>query len=313
MASVKKVKKAVKKPAPKAAKKAVKKTAVKKPAAKAVKKAAVKAPVKAASSRWANVKPVSFEMNRGGKKVIIFSIFLTHMRRIGVIRTFFGGFLMYLSFLEFVFIQLTTIVVLYQWMLRPFFRLKTFVMKDYILIDRTRVEGMSVFDRINCDFCGYANGNAKLWNDQLDEIAKANVGKGRFLQKGIVLIYVFFLTIISCINYVFSKILFLVIALFLGMHWSSNKEARIRLRSLNYAGGYGFLMRGLIRFAKLYAGTLATNLEQIESSWCPLKHIETRTSVASEHHKNFYDRKQLADVMKVLATEGTVSPRKPKY
>lgn len=298
MASAKVIKKAAKKPAVKT----VKKTPAKKPAAG-----------KASSSKWANVKPATFEFNRGGKKVIIFSIFLTHMRRIGVIRTFFGGFLMYLSFLEFVFIQLTTIVVLYQWMLRPFFKLKKFVMKDYILIDRTRVDGMSVFDRINCDFCGYANGNAKLWNDQLDEIAGANIGKGKFFQKGIVLIYVFVLTIVSCINYVFSKLLFLVIALFLGMHWASNKEARIWLKKTNYAGDYSFLLRVLIRFAKLYAGTLAANLEQIESSWCPLKHIERKGIVVSAHHKNFYDRKKLPEVMKILATQGTVSPKKPKY
>ena len=307
MASAKAVKKTAKKPAAKAVKKAAKK-----PAAKTAKKAASKAAGKS-NAKWAKVEPFSYERKIGGKKIIVFSIFMTHVKRIGFLRTFFGGFLMYLSFLEFVFIQLTTIVVLYQWMLRPFFNLKKFAMKKYILIDRTRIAGMALFDRINCDFCGYANGNAKLWNDQLDEIAGANIGKGKFFQKGIVLVYVFFLTIISCINYVFSKLLFLVIALFLGMHWSSNKEARERLRKTNYAGGYGFFIRGLIRFAKLYAGTLATNLEQIESSWCPLKHEESKNGVASEHHKNFYAQKDIASVMKVLATEGTVSPRKPKY
>lgn len=307
MASAKAAKKTAKKPAAKAVKKAVKK-----PAAKAAKKSAPRAAAKT-PSKWAKVEPFSYERKIGGKKVIVFSIFMTHVKRIGFLRTFFGGFLMYLSFLEFVFIQLTTIVVLYQWMLRPFFRLKTFVMKDYIILDRKRIEGMALFDRINCQFCGYANGNAKLWNYQLDAIAEAHIGKGKFFQKGIVLIYVFFLTIISCINYVFSKILFLVIALFLGMHWASNKEARALLTRINYAGHYGFLMRCLIRFAKLYAGTLAANLEQIESSWCPLKHAETKSNVPSPHHKNFYDRKKLPEVMKVLAAEGTVSPRKPKY
>jgi hypothetical protein len=85
------------------------------------------------------------------------------------------------------------------------------------------------------------------------------------------------------------------------------------IRDTNYAGSCGFFMRALLRYGKIYAVTLATNLEQIESSWCPLKHREREGMVVPEHHVNFYDRERLAEVVEVLRKDGTVSPRKPRY
>jgi hypothetical protein len=256
-------------------------------------------------------------MNNGGKKdkkeVIVFSIFRTHMRRIGVLRTFIGGGLMYLSFLEFIFIHLTSIIILYQWMIAPFFKAKRFAIQDFIILDRGKIAGMTRLDRVNCEFCGYANGTATLWNYELDAIGETDIGKGKLFRKLVVAAYSVFLAIFSVFNFILSKILFAAIALFLGYHWASTRETRIRLRKTNYAGDYNPIMRTLIRFAKIYAETLSTNLEQIESSWCPLKHIESASSVVPEHHRNFYDRKDFGAVIKVLAEEGSVSPRKPRY
>ena len=287
---------AVKKTATKKA--VVKKTPAKKPV---VKKAAVKTPAGQAPSVKAE------------KEFIVKSIFMIHVRRIGWIRTTLGGFLMYPSFLEFVFLHLTAIVVLYQWMMVPFFRIKKFNMKDYILLDRGKVEGMMAFDRLNCEFCGYANGTAKLWNDQLDVLEKADFRKGGIFYGIIAGIYGVILAVFLLICFIFSKILFALIALFLGFHWAGNREAMRALVKSGYAGSHSFLMRWMLRFAKLSAGTLLTNLEQIESSWCPLKHIERRSAVNTDHHRNFIDRKNLADMYEILEKEGTVSPRKPRY
>ena len=253
------------------------------------------------------------ESKKGKKEVIVFSIFRTHMKRIGIPRTFIGGGLMYVSFLEFVFIHLTSIIILYRWMIAPFFKAKKFVIKDFIILDRNKIKGMTRLDRVNCEFCGYANGTATLWNHELDAISETDLGRGKLFRKLLVAVYAVFLAIFSVFNFILSKILFSIIALFLGYHWASTKATRDKLKATNYAGEYGFLMRTLIRFAKIYAETLSTNLEQIESSWCPLKHIETATSVVPEHHKNFYGRDELGAVIEVLAKEGSVSPRKPKY
>lgn len=64
---------------------------------------------------------------------------------------------------------------------------------------------------------------------------------------------------------------------------------------------------------KVCASSLAMNLEQIESSWCPLKHSECEGNIYSDHHDNFYSQERLSEVVEVLATTGTVSDKKPKY
>ena len=114
-------------------------------------------------------------------------------------------------------------------------------------------------------------------------------------------------------NFVMSKILYVLIALFLGMHIADMGAMARDLKAVNYAGSHGTPMRMLLRAAKLYAKSLGTNLEQIESSWCPLTHLKREGAVTAEHHVNFYDRENLDEVVEVLATVGTVSPKKPKY
>ena len=247
------------------------------------------------------------------KKFIVGSIFMTHVRRIGFLRTFFGGFLQYLSVIEFVLLHLSVIIVLYRWMLTPFFKLRKFRIKDYMLLDRGKIEGMCAFDRVNCQFCGYANGTAKLWNDELDEMARADLGKGNPLLAAVTVLYSLCLLVFLFFQFILSKVLFVLIALFLGLHWAKTGEIRAELAAEDYAGSHRFPLRGILRFAKLYASSLALNLEQIESQWCPLKHIEREGAMIPEHHKNFYDQDKFGEALEILAKDGSVSPRKPKY
>ncbi len=254
-------------------------------------------------------------MNEGKAKRphIAASIFWTHVKRIGFPRTLIGGFLQYLSILEFIFLHLTVIIVLYRWILTPFFKVKKFRIGDYLLFDRGKIDRMRAFDKLNCQFCAYANGTAKLWNDELDELSTADLGRGKPLRKIVALVYAICLGIFLVFNFIMSKILFVIIALFLGMHIADTGAMRRELKAANYAGSHEPFMRWILRAAKLYAKSLANNLEQIESSWCPLKHVEREGSVVSEHHENFYPPEKLDEVIEVLGTEGTVSPRKPKY
>jgi hypothetical protein len=257
--------------------------------------------------------PVGKAVHQDKRPHIAASIFWTHVRRIGFVRTLFGGFLQYLSVFEFVMLHLTVIVVLYRAMLAPLFGLKRFRIGDYLLFDRGKVSRMRAFDRINCQFCAYANGTVKLWNDELDELSRADFSEGNALCKIIVALYSVCLAVFLFFSFILSKILFVIIALFLGMHIVKLGEMRRNLRATNYAATHSFVFRSLLRGAKLYAYSLAGNLEQIESSWCPLKHVETPTSVTSAHHANFYEQDRLDEVINVLAKDGTVSPRKPKY
>lgn len=251
---------------------------------------------------------------KGAKKeVIAFSILVTHIKRIGFFRTVIGGGLMYLSIIEFCFIHLAPITILYQWMLAPFFAVKKFRMRDYIVIDRHRIEGMTLFDKLNCVFCGYANGSTKLWNDQLDEISRADLGSGNIISKLIAFLFSLCIACFLVFNFIFSKILFTIISLFHAYHRVSVGEIRKSLKEENYAGSHGFILRGLLKFAKTYAKTLMLNLEQIESSWCPLKHVETQTTVFPDHHKNFFARDDYKGALSALGRDGSVSPKKPKY
>ncbi|HRY56068.1 MAG TPA: hypothetical protein P5133_10910 [Spirochaetia bacterium] len=254
---------------------------------------------------------------KAGKPVkrphIAASIFWTHAKRIGFLRTLFGGFLQYLSVFEFVMLHLTVIVVLYRAMLAPLFDLKRFKVRDYMLFDRGKVNRMRAFDKLNCQFCAYANGTAMMWNDELDELARADFRKGDSLAKIVVALYALCLAVFLFFSFILSKMLFVVIAFFLGMHIVKLGDIRRELKAANYAGAHSPVMRWLVRGAKIYAHSLAGNLEQIESSWCPLKHVETATSVTSAHHANFYDQDRLDEVIEVLARDGTVSTRKPKY
>jgi len=156
-------------------------------------------------------------------------------------------------------------------------------------------------------------GLPKIWNDQIDALASASFSQGNPILALVAMLYSVCLVIFLFFNFVFSKLLFWVIAGFLGLHWAETGAIRRRLKESNYAGGHQGFWRGLIRFAKLYADSLALNLEQIESAWCPLRHLESETAVVSEHHKNFFDRNKIVEAIEVLAKEGSVSPRKPRY
>lgn len=247
------------------------------------------------------------------KKFIVKSIFIAHAQRIGWIRTLFGGFLQYVSVLEFIFLHLTTIIVLYKWILTPFFSLRKLRIRDFILLDRHKIEGMCFFDKINCEFCGYANGTARIWNEEIDELAGANLSTRNPLKILVAGIYSLCLLCFLVFTFIFSKILYLMISLFLGMHRASTVELMRNLKASGYAGRHSAPIRFVLRLTKVYAASLALNLEQIESSWCPLKHSERTGNVYSEHHDNFYTQDKLAEAVEVLSKEGTVSDRKPKY
>jgi hypothetical protein len=247
------------------------------------------------------------------KKFIVKSIFIAHAERIGWIRTAIGGFLQYISVLEFIFLHLTTIIVLYKWILTPFFKLRKLRIRDFILLDRHKIEGMCLFDKINCEFCGYANGTARIWNEEVDELANADLRTRNPLKLLVAGLYSVSLLCFLVFTFIFSKILYFFISLFLGMHRASTRQIMRDLKAANYAGRHGAPIRFVLRLVKVYALSLAMNLEQIESSWCPLKHSEREGNVYSAHHANFYPQDKLSEVVEVLSREGTVSDKKPKY
>lgn len=239
-------------------------------------------------------------------------IFGSHVKRIGFIRTFIGGTLMYLTIPLFIFLHVTIIVLLYNYFLASFLSLPEFKVNEYVILDRHRIKGLHWFDKFNCLFCGYANGIIVLMNDGLD-VLSAKAGKVSLFESVIISCYLVIHFIFLFIGLLISTVVFRVLAHFLGIHRGSHSIINKHLRENKYANNHNFILKEMIINYKIIAMVVTYNLEQIESAWCPLKHIERKGYHLPEHHENFLERNKIYKLRNILSTIGTVSSKKPKW
>ncbi len=119
--------------------------------------------------------------------------------------------------------------------------------------------------------------------------------------------------------YVFFEICFIIVydvlvATPLGYHRISMSQAWTLLCSKPYAPVHGFFFRTWLYVMKSVMLRFSGCLDQIESSWCPLRHFAAHeTVVYPDHHKNFFGPDELEKMRIMLRTVGTVSTRKPLY
>lgn len=257
-------------------------------------------------------KPLGAE---GARFSEMFPIVGSHIERIGVMRTAAGGLSMYLCIPMLVTFHLSVAVLLYQWLLKPLFGLPRVRWADHVILDRHRVKGLSAFDVFNCWFCGYANGLCTMINTEMDALSRH---QGRLT--GVKAVLAFLGALVNLPVFVFGDwfgIRFLYDVLVsrpLGMHRVSYGEAKQMLAREGYGAQFPPASRVLLRYSKNMFLRFAMALEQIESSWCPLKHFETRQGIVyPKHHERFFGPHEIERMRQVLSTEGTVSPRKPLY
>jgi hypothetical protein len=243
---------------------------------------------------------------------LMFPIFGSQVRRIGWVRVLIGAVAMYLSIPVLILSHLTGSLLLYQWVVRPLFGTRRLPWKDYIVIDRHRIEGLSTFDKFNCMFCGYANGVCTLLNKELDQFQEVECDGG-FVKQSLLALALIVMTPMGIITELCHQVLYnFLISRALGMHRVSVKEADVILEEHGYAAQFGPTVRHFLRSAKNGNLRFAMSLEQIESSWCPLRHFERREGIVyPEHHKRFFGPEEIEAMRQTLLTEGTVSPRKP--
>lgn len=245
---------------------------------------------------------------------LMYPIFGSHIRRIGWLRTLAGGLPMYLCIPFLIVLHVTTCVVLYQWLLRPLLGTPRVRWADHVIIDRHRIDGMSAFDKFNCMFCGYANGLTTMANMELDHIAQASIPLAWWKRPLLVLACLPFAPLLLMFELALQVIYNLLVSRPLGMHRVSIAEAGHLLARENYAGQYSLLARLPLCMAKSTVLRFAMALEQIESSWCPLKHFETREGIVyPKHHDKFFGPRQIEEMRRVLSTTGTVSDRRPTW
>ena len=241
-------------------------------------------------------------------------IFGSHLERIGVFRTVAGAIPQYFIIPALIVIHVTLAVVLYQWLLRPLLGTKRVRWADHVIVDRHRIREMTWFDKFNCMFCGYANGLCTMINKELDQAAEMSAPVAMWKRP-----LLFMVCVAALPAYLFFEICFIVVydvlvATALGYHRISMRQAWTVLKEKPYAPVHGFLFRTWLRVMKSVMLRFSGCLDQIESSWCPLRHFETRAGVVyPDHHKNFFGPDELEKMREMLRTVGTVSDRKPLY
>ncbi|WP_374594678.1 hypothetical protein [Aquabacterium sp.] len=245
---------------------------------------------------------------------LMYPIFGSHIRRIGWVRTFAGGLPMYLCIPLLIVLHVTVCVAAYQWLLRPLFGIPRVRWADHVIIDRHRIAGMSWFDKFNCMFCGYANGLVTMANMELDHLARMDRPVPLWKQAVAAVVAVLLMPLLVVFEAGVQIIYNLLVSRPLGMHRVSIVEARRVMSRAGYAAQRPWIARVPLRAAKSIVLRFSMGLEQIESSWCPLKHFETREGIVyPRHHDKFFGPHEIERMRQVLSTVGTVSDRRPTW
>jgi hypothetical protein len=242
-----------------------------------------------------------------------FPVFGSHVKRIGLFRTFIGGVPMYVSIPFFALFHLFCLFIFTTLILQPLLGLRKLQFKNYVIIDRHKITELPWFDRLNCMYCGYANGLATFFEARLSQIelweGSLGFGKKIMLFLGLLIYFPF-----SLLNKIDHKITYeLLISRPLGLHRLSTKDARLELecwdKGANKKTGF---VHNIIRNERIFSMKINMALEQIESSWCPIKHADVRSEVIyPKHHENFLERHEIQKMKDILQSDGTVSIRKP--
>ncbi|HCC05660.1 TPA: hypothetical protein DEP58_05185 [Patescibacteria group bacterium] len=245
------------------------------------------------------------------EEIITTSIFRIHSKRIGFFRTLLGALLMYTTIPFFVFVHLSITLLFYKVILHPLLGLPSLDTKNYIIFDRFAIRDLHLIDRLNCQFCEYANGLTVLMNAELDQVLQ--VKKVSLIKSILIVVYLIPQTLFFFIGLLLTTIPTAILIKLLGLHRASYMRIHKRLVNKSYANHFSPFFTSIVRFYKVSAETIAYNLEQIESSWCPIKHLERSNRVHPAHHDNFYARDELVFAKRKLAEVGSVSNNPPKF
>ena len=102
----------------------------------------------------------------------------------------------------------------------------------------------------------------------------------------------------------------------LGLHRLNFKEACAKMDAAGFGSQFtifGDAGQTTLRHEFAWLLITANALEQVESQWCPIRHLAGNPQAEfPEHHRLFVERSELCELRKVLVRDGSVSARKPK-
>jgi len=244
---------------------------------------------------------------------LIWNIFGSHAKRLGIARVMFGGTCMYLSLPFFIIAHTTGLLLMIQCILTPLFGVRRRSLRNYIIIDRHKISGLTLMDRINCMFCGYANGSVHFLNTWLDDVAESTADIGRFRRFFALVLLACYFPALAILQVITLNVVYhLLVARPLAL---GSMPRNVGLRKLNGIIAYAkielSLFSRLLRFEKLFALRLSFALAQIEASWCPLKHLDRRAEASyPDHHRHFFEADEVEEMLVTLAEEGSTLRRR---
>lgn len=245
-------------------------------------------------------------------------IFTSHLQRNGLLRLIPPALAMYAMIPVYIFFHIICIQLLYNLIICPLLGVDRIILKHYIVIDRHLIPGLSYTAKFHCAYCGYANGLSVATAVLLNRIAaKAKPHSSPLLRLFAMPLYLLTTTLSIVAQSLVILSFDYVMAPLLGLHRLSKTEASEKMAASGFADEFsvfGRPGRSFLRYEYNCALRHANSLEQVESQWCPIKHIDSDPNVVlPEHHKFFIERCELCKLRKVLCSEGTVSPRKPTW
>jgi len=243
-------------------------------------------------------------------------IFGSHWHRIGLLRIVPAALAMYLVIPVYFFLHIVCIKLLYNTLICPLLSIEPIDLKNYIVFDRHIIDSLSWTGRFHCLYCEYANGLCVATGALLTRVSTEAKAPSNPFFRFITLLLYLFTSALTALTQSISNLFYNVgMAPLLGLHKVSIKHSYVIMKAADFGDGFmtfGNIGRSFLRFENSSALILANALGQVESQWCPIKHLDTPPeTVLPEHHAFFIDRCELCKMRKVLCTEGSVSPRKP--
>ena len=227
----------------------------------------------------------------------------SHIERVGRVRVYVGGGSMYFCIPMFAALRIGIATI--DRIVAPAVGLRFTPAASYIVLDRHAIAGLSWFDAFNCDYCAYANGIEMLLDDRLDQLANSEAPLSPLRKLLVGAVAATTTAAMWPFQTTFLRFFYgVMISRPLGYARLPSAEADQRMERAGYADGLPRLARWLVRRQKRFALQLGTALEQIESAWCPLKHV--KPGVYPEHHCNFFEPHEIEAMRLTLRTAGTV-------
>jgi len=234
-------------------------------------------------------------------------IFKEQLKRIGYWRMLIGGFGMYLSVPFLIMFHLINIKFFLGYVIGHTLAIPKLDIHRFLVIDRHHYSELSFMDKVNCVFCGYANGLAAYFEARMSQIY-LYAGEVTGLKK---LLFQIGLPIykLSRLFYLIHGFLLYRCLIFKILNYGTSNllDARssIRNRGLPTKPKSEFIQKRMpdeIVFAVMWSD----DLEQIESAWCPIKHIK-KDAIYPDHHANFYPIEDLGEAVAIIKKHGSTS------